>query len=247
MIIRKSEREIENLRVAGKIVKGALNEVEKFVKPGVSTWKLDQIVHDFIINLDAKPSFLGLYDFPASACISVNSEVVHGIPSKSRILKNGDIVTIDVGAKYKGMNADGAWTFCVGEVDLETKQLLQRTQTCLEEVVKIIKPKIRVGEIGTFIQNYLKPFNYAIFEEICGHGIGASVHEDPQVLNYDIGSKGPILKPGTVICVEPMIGLGTKNIAELADHWTLATTDKSNSCHFEYTILITETGCEIIN
>lgn len=247
MIIRKSPREIENLRVAGKIVKGALEEVAKNVKVGVSTLELDTIVYNYITSHGATPSFLGLYDFPNSACISVNDEVVHGIPRASKILKNGDIVTVDAGACYNNMNADGAWTFEVGTVDEQTHLLLQRTKLCLEEVCKIIRPNMHVGEIGEFIENNLKAYNYAIFEEICGHGIGTKVHEDPQVLNYSIGSKGPKLKPGTVICIEPMIGLGSKQIKELSDQWTLATIDKSNTCHFEYTILITEQGGEILN
>lgn len=247
MIIRKSQREIENLRIAGKIVKEALLEVEKHIKPGVSTKYLDTIVHDYIVSCGATPSFLGLYDFPGSACISVNEEVVHGIPKDTLILKEGDIVSIDAGACINNMNADGAWTFCVGEVKPETKLLLDRTLNCLNEVTKIIKGGIHVGEIGRFIEDNLKPYNYAIFEEICGHGIGSGVHEDPQVLNYRIPSKGPVLRPGTVICVEPMIGMGSKIIVEKSDNWTLATVDRSMSCHFEYTILITEEGCEILN
>lgn len=247
MIIRKSERELDNLRVAGKIVKGALEEVEKFIKVGVSTKALDDVVYKYITSNGATPSFLGLYDFPGSACISVNDEIVHGIPSNKVILKDGDIVTIDAGACYQGMNADGAWTFCVGDVAQETKLLLQRTKDCLDEVVKIVKPGMHVGEIGDFIDNYLLPFDYAIYEEICGHGIGASVHEDPQVLNYSIGSKGPMLKPGTVICIEPMIGLGTEEMYEKDDEWTLATKDGSMSCHFEYTVIVTETGYEVVN
>lgn len=247
MIIRKSPREIENIRVAGKIVKGALLEVEKHIKVGVSTKELDQVIYNYVTENGATPSFLGLYDFPGSACISVNDEVVHGIPSSKVILKDGDIVTVDAGACYQGMNADGAWTFCVGEVKEETKLLLSRVESCLNEVTKIIKPNMRVGEIGRFIEAYLDQYEYAIFEDICGHGIGSSVHEDPQVLNYAIDSLGPILKPGTVICVEPMIGNGTIDVYEKDDEWTIATNDGSMACHFEYTILITENGCEILN
>lgn len=246
MISIKSNREIENMKIAGRIVKEALNEVEKFIKPGITTLQLDKIVNEVILKNGATPSFLGLYDFPNSACISVNEQVVHGIPSK-RKLKEGDIVTIDAGACYNGMHADSAWTFPVGKIDEKTKLLLERTEQSLKESLKVIKPGNHIGDIGNAIETYISQFGYGIYDEICGHGIGSSVHEDPQILNTGNPGKGKKLKEGMTFCVEPMICDGTSNLVEENDGWTLSSFEKDNTAHFEYTILVTKDGYEILN
>lgn len=246
MIQIKSNREIELMREAGRILELTRQMVKDHIHPGVSTMYLDQLAETHIKSLGGIPSFKGYEGFPGSICASVNEVVVHGIPSKNVILKDGDIVTLDFGVNYKGYHADSATTYPVGNVSDEIKQLLEVTEASLYEGLKFAKPGNRVSDISHAIESYVKPFGYGIVEEFTGHGIGRSLHEDPYVPNYGKPHVGPELKPGMTICVEPMVNLGTKHVRVLRDNWTTITTDHKASAHFEHMILITKTGYEIL-
>jgi methionyl aminopeptidase len=245
MINIKTNREIELMRVAGKIVGETHKFLEPYIKPGITTKKLDSLAHEFILSKGATPSFLNLYGFPGSVCISVNEEVVHGIPS-NRVLQDGDIVKIDIGACYKGYHGDSAWTYPVGNIDEETKFLLKHTEASLMGAIKIIKAGIRVGDISHTIESYAKSKDLGVVRELVGHGIGSNVHEEPDVPNFGKPGKGPILKEGMVIAVEPMLNLGNRDIFILDDGWTIVTADNKPSAHFEHTILVLKDGCEIL-
>ena len=246
MIIIKSNREIELMRKAGEILVKTRNYLEDFIKPGVSTSKLDNLAHDKIIELGGRPSFKGYNGFPGSICSSINEVVVHGIPSKKDILKDGDIITIDIGVEYKGYHADSAKTYPVGTISDELKKLLEVTEESLYEGLKHAKPGNYVSDISNAIETYIKPHGYGIVEDFTGHGIGRSLHESPYVPNFGPKGRGAILKPGMTICVEPMVNLGTKKVKVLTDNWTTVTKDKKHSAHFEHMIVITETGHEIL-
>lgn len=246
MIIIKSKREIELMRKAGEILVETRNYLEPFIKPGTSTLELDQLAHNKIIELGGKPSFKGYNGFPGSICSSINEVVVHGIPSKKDILKDGDIIAVDIGVEYKGYHADSAKTYPVGNISDELKVLLQVTEESLYEGLKQAKPGNYVSDISNAIETYIKPHGYGIVEDFTGHGIGRSLHEDPYVPNYGPKGQGAILQPGMTICVEPMVNLGTKKVKVLTDNWTTITKDKKHSAHFEHMIVITETGHEIL-
>ncbi|MFA6800740.1 MAG: type I methionyl aminopeptidase [Acholeplasmataceae bacterium] len=246
MIQIKSNREIELMREAGRILEVTREMVKNHIHPGVSTYHLDQLAETHIRSLGGIPSFKGYQGFPGTICASVNEVVVHGIPSKKVILKEGDIVTLDFGVNYKGYHADSATTYPVGEVTDDIKKLLEVTEASLYEGLKFAKPGNRVSDISHAIEVYIRPYGYGIVEEFTGHGIGRSLHEDPYVPNFGQPHVGPVLKPGMTICVEPMVNLGTKNVRVLKDNWTTITTDHKPSAHFEHMILITETGNEIL-
>ena len=245
MIILKSQREIDIMREAGRMVALTREEVKKHIKPGITTKALDEIAENFIVSLGGIPSFKGYNGFPGSVCLSVNEEVVHGIPS-NRVLKDGDIVSLDIGVYYKGYHGDSAWTYPVGTISKADEQLLEVTLQSLYEGLKMAKPGNRVSDISAAIEAYVKPYRYGIVEEFTGHGIGKSLHEDPYVPNFGKPGSGALLKPGMTICVEPMVNIGTKRVRILSDNWTTVTADKKNSAHFEHMIAITETGYEIL-
>ncbi|HBT60041.1 MAG TPA: type I methionyl aminopeptidase, partial [Acholeplasmataceae bacterium] len=206
----------------------------------------DRIAEDYILSLGGIPSFKDYNGFPGSVCLSVNEVVVHGIPSKKVILKEGDLVSLDIGVLYKGYHGDSAWTFPVGAISEENQQLLDVTLQSLYEGLKQIKPGNRVSDISHAIEAYVKPYGYGIVEEFTGHGIGSKLHEDPYVPNFGKPGTGPVLKKGMTLCVEPMVNIGTKRVVVLKDNWTTVTADRKNSAHFEHMIVVTEDGCEIL-
>ncbi|CCV65277.1 MAG: type I methionyl aminopeptidase [Paracholeplasma sp.] len=246
MITIKSDREISLMREAGRMVALTREEVKKHIKPGMDTKTLDRIAEDYILSLGGIPSFKDYNGFPGSVCLSVNEVVVHGIPSKKVILKEGDLVSLDIGVLYKGYHGDSAWTFPVGSISEENQQLLDVTLQSLYEGLKQIKPGNRVSDISHAIETYVKPFGYGIVEEFTGHGIGSKLHEDPYVPNFGKPGTGPVLKKGMTLCVEPMVNIGTKRVVVLKDNWTTVTADRKNSAHFEHMIVVTEDGCEIL-
>lgn len=245
MINIKSDYEIELLRKAGHIVYLTHKELEKHIKPGITTLELDNIASKFIESLGAKASFKDYDGYPKSICTSINDEVVHGIPSK-RKLKNGDIISIDIGACYKGYHGDSAWTYKVGSISKEKEYLMEHTKNALFEGLKQIKPGNHIQDIGLAIEKYANIHHLGIVRELVGHGVGTDVHEDPEVPNYDTGHKGPVLKKGMVIAVEPMLNLGEDDVLMLDDDWTIITADSSPSAHFEHTVVVTEEGYEIL-
>lgn len=246
MILIKSQREIELMREAGRILDLTRHMLETHIKPGISTLQLDALAEDFILKLGATPSFKGYHGFPGSICTSINEVVVHGIPSSKHVLKEGDIITLDFGVNYKGYHADSATTYPVGQVSDEVKKLLEITEKSLYVGLEQAKPGNYVSDISHAIESFVKPFGYGIVEEFTGHGIGRSLHEDPYVPNFGKPKQGPVLKPGMTFCVEPMLNLGTKRVKILSDNWTTVTVDRKPSAHFEHMIVITETGYEIL-
>ena len=245
MISIKSVREIELLRIAGNIVHETREYLKPFIKEGITTKELDTLAEDFIRSKGATPSFKGLNDFPCATCISINQEVVHGIPSK-RKLRNGDIVSIDIGACYKGYHGDSAWTFAVGEISDGKKALMEHTRESLFKGLEQIKPGNRIGDISHAIEEHAKKYNLGVVRELVGHGVGTSVHEAPDVPNYGEAGRGPILKEGMVLAVEPMLTLGRRDICILDDDWTIETIDNSPAAHYEHTIVVTKDGYEIL-
>lgn len=245
MIEIKSVREIELMKKAGSIVGETHNYLKQFIKPGITTKELDKLAYDFIISKDATPSFLNLYGFPGTICTSINEEVVHGIPS-NRKLKNGDIVKLDIGACYKGYHGDSAWTYPVGTISKDKENLLKFTEEALYEGLSVIKEGVHLSDIGAKIEEYAKKHKLGVVKELVGHGIGTSVHMEPDVPNYGTPGKGPILKAGMTIAVEPMLNLGTPDIYMLDDDWTIITADSEPSAHFEHTILVEKNGYTIL-
>ncbi len=246
MIQIKSQREIELMRKAGGILEDTRQMLKEHIKPGVTTHHLDELAAQYIIKHGATPSFKGYHGFPGSICASVNEVVVHGIPSKKKILKQGDIITLDFGVNYKGYHADSATTYPVGEIKPEIQKLLEVTEKALYVGLAQVKPGNNVSDISHAIESFIKPYGYGIVEEFTGHGIGRELHEEPYVPNFGKAKQGPILKPGMTFCVEPMVNLGTKKVKVLTDNWTTVTTDKKPSAHFEHMVVVTETGYEIL-
>lgn len=245
MITLKSKREIELLKKAGNIVYQTHQYLKPYIKEGITTKELDKLAEDFIRNQDATPSFKGYQGFPGTICASINDEVVHGIPG-NRKLKNGDIISIDIGACYKGYHGDSAWSYPVGEISEEAKYLLEHTEKSLFIGLEQIKPGNRVGDIGAAIEEYANNHNLGVVIELVGHGVGTSIHEEPEVPNYGKHGTGPLLKEGMVIAVEPMLNLGTPDIYILDDEWTIKTDDGLPSAHFEHTVAVTKDGYEIL-
>ncbi|RPF50008.1 type I methionyl aminopeptidase [Aquisalibacillus elongatus] len=245
MIINKTPREIELMRQAGKIVALTHQELQKHIKPGVTTKELDQVADQFIRSMDATPSFKGYNGFSGSICVSVNEELVHGIPS-DRALNDGDIISIDIGANYQGYHGDSAWTYPVGDIDEDTQKLLDVTEQSLFEGLNQVIPGNRLSDISHAIQQYVEPFGYTIVREYGGHGIGQDLHEDPHISNFGPANKGPRMKKGMVLAIEPMVNLGERYVRTLSDNWTVVTEDGSNCAHFEHTIAVTDDGYEIL-
>ena len=238
MIILKTDEEIELLREANLVVARTLGEVAKWVAPGITTRRLNQIADEYIRSQGCVPGFLGLYGFPGSVCISVNEQVVHGIPS-NYALEDGDIVSVDCGAVTPaGYNGDSTYTFCVGEVSDEVKQLLKTTKEALYEGISKAVPGNRIGDIGHAVQDYCEKRGYGVVREFVGHGVGKKLHEDPEVPNYGRRGTGPLIKNGMTIAIEPMINLGSKNVITESDGWTCRTKDRKPSAHFEHTIAV---------
>lgn len=237
MIHIKSAEEIELMRESAQIVSKTLGMLAKDVKPGVTTLALDKLAHEFINDHGAKPSFLGLYDFPNSLCMSPNAQVVHGIPN-DKPMENGDIISIDCGAFKNGFHGDHAYTFEVGEVSEETKKLLQVTKESLYVGIREFKKGNRVGDVGHAIQTYTEARGYGVVRELVGHGLGKKMHEDPNMPNYGRRGSGKRFKEGMVVAIEPMINLGTKNIVQLNDGWTILTADGKPSAHFEHDVAL---------
>ena len=246
MIVLKTTRELSLMKEACRISAGALRVAGEAVKPGVSTAEIDRIAYEYIISQGAEPNFLNLYGFPATACISVNDEVIHGIPSKERILKEGDIVSIDLGAKKHGFNGDNAATFACGKISAEAQRLIDVTRESLYEAIKVAVPGGKIGDIGSCVQRYCEERGFSVVREYTGHGVGKELHEDPAVPNYGTAGRGVRLLPGMTIAIEPMINQGTKAIKRLSDGWTVKTADGKLSAHFENTIAVTKDGPVIL-
>ena len=246
MISIKSDYEISLMKKAGNIVNNTIKIVGENIKPGVTTYELDRIAEDYIRSRDAIPSCLGYQGYPASICVSINDEVVHGIPSKKRKIKEGDIVDIDVVACYKGYHADACKTFAVGKISSDKQYLLEHTEKALYIGLEQVKPGNRIGDIGYAIETYAKEHKLGIVRELCGHGIGSNMHEDPDIPNFGKKGTGPILKEGMCIAVEPMLNLGTEKVFMLDDDWTIVTGDGKPSAHFEHSVVVTKDGYEIL-
>jgi methionyl aminopeptidase len=245
MIILKSDREIEYLRDAGQIVAKTLGEVRRAVRPGVTTLELDRIAAEYIKKCGAVPAFKGYHGFAGNICASVNEEVVHGIPGL-RKLKNGDNVSIDIGAVINSYNGDAAITVPVGEIDAEVQQLLDVTEQSLYKGIEQAIVGNRLGDISHAVQAYSESYGYGVVRDFVGHGIGRNMHEDPQIPNYGIPGRGPRLKTGMTLAIEPMINIGTHEVRTLDDGWTVVTVDGKRSAHFEHTIVVTPHGPEIL-
>jgi methionyl aminopeptidase len=243
MITLKSPREIDTMAAAGKIVADTLALMERSARAGVSTKDLDRQAEEFIrSHPGARPSFKGLYDFPATLCTSINSEVVHGIPSAKRVLKEGDLISVDVGVQLEGLHADSAATFPVGSVPPEAQRLLQVTKDALAAGIAQAKAGNHVGDIGHAVQQVAESAGYSVVREMVGHGIGSAFHEEPQVPNFGKPKRGARLVPGMTIAIEPMVNVGGAEIRTLSDKWTVVTVDGSLSAHFEHTVAIGENG-----
>ncbi len=246
MIIIKSAREIALLKEAGRIVGLCHEEIKKHIKPGITTWEINEICEKFILAHDAYPSFKGYGGFPCAVCTSVNEVVIHGIPSKKQKLKNGDIIAIDIGACYKGYHGDSAWSYTVGSVNSKDQKLMDVTREALFKGLAEVKPGAHLGDVEAAIGDYISSFGYGIVEEYTGHGVGHELHEEPAIFNFGERNTGPILKEGMVLAIEPMVNAGTKKVRTLSDGWTVVTNDKSKSAHFEHTIVVTKDGYEIL-
>ncbi len=246
MVVIKTARELSQMKDACRISAEALRVAGEAVKPGVTTYEIDAVIRKYIEKQGASPSFLGYGGFPASACISVNNVVIHGIPSKNHILKEGDIVSVDVGAYYKGYHGDNACTFPCGKVSAEAQNLLDATKESLNEGIKQALAFNRTGDIGSVIQKYVEARSYSVVRDFVGHGVGAKLHEDPSVPNFGTPHRGVRLFPGMTIAIEPMVNEGKHQVRVLDDKWTTVTADGKLSAHFEHTVAITPDGPEIL-
>jgi methionyl aminopeptidase len=245
-LVVKSAEEIELLRENAIIVSKTLAEVAKYIKPGVKTIALDQVAEEFIRSAGAVPGFKGYRGFPATLCISVNDEVVHGIPGE-RVLKNGDVVSIDCGCRKYGYYGDSAYSFAVGEVTQEAVNLLRHTKTSLYRGIGQAVAGKRVGDIGSAVQEYVESFGYSVVRELVGHGLGRQLHEKPDIPNYGSRGSGAKLTEGLVICIEPMINMGTKTVVQAQDGWTIRTADRMPSAHFELTVAIRREEADVLS
>jgi len=246
MITIKSQREIELMRHAGHIVALCHVAMKKAIKPGVSTYELDQICEKIIRENGATPSTLGYMGYPASVCASINEVVVHGIPDKKTILKDGDIITVDICAKYHGYHGDSAWTYEVGNCSESDKELMKITHDSLFAGLEKIKPGVHLSDISAAVGDYCIARGCGVVEDFTGHGIGSDLHEDPAVPNYGKPGHGPILREGMTFCVEPMITAGTKRVKVLKDGWTTITRDRKKAAHYEHEIAVTKDGYRIL-
>lgn len=247
MINLKSRHEIEDMGRGGAVIADLLREVQTEIRPGVSTGEIDEFCEAFIVSHSgAFPAFKGLYGFPGSVCISINDEVVHGIPSKKRTLSEGDIISIDVGVKLDGWCSDSAWTFAVGEVEPGVAKLMRVTEEALVKAIDSARPGNHVGDIGAAVMSVVEGTGFGIIRDLVGHGVGRQVHEEPQVPNVGRQGYGPALQVGMVLAIEPMLSGGSDRIRTLEDQWTVVTVDGSPSAHFEHTVAITEDGPRVL-
>ena len=246
MITIKSNREIELMIEAGRITALAHRKVKEAIRPGISTLELDKIAEETIRACGATPSFKGYNGFPGSICASINNVVIHGIPKQNIILKDGDIISVDIGACYKGYHGDSAMTHGVGNVSEHRKRLMRVTKESLYKGLEMAKPGNRLSDISHAIESYVNAHGYSVVRDFTGHGVGRNLHEDPAVPNYGEAGHGPILKPGMTLAIEPMVNAGKHYVRILADDWTTVTADHSDSAHFEHSILITEDGYKIL-
>ena len=242
MIQLKNSVQLKDMRDAGRITAQALLVAEEAIREGVSTYEVDAKIRTFIEKCGAKPSFLGLYGFPGSACISINDQVIHGIPSKKVILKEGDIVKVDVGAFFHGFHGDSARTFPVGSISDEAKRLIEATKLCFERGFEQVKEGNRIGDIGNAVENCALSYGYSVVRKYIGHGVGRDVHEAPDVPNFGTAGRGPRLCRGMAIAIEPMVNVGTCDVKEMPDGWTVLTKDGKLSAHYENTVALTEDG-----
>lgn len=246
MIILKNKNEIRKMREAGRIVSEALLLMEKHVRPGISTWELDRIAEEFITKQGAVPSFKGYGGFPGSICASINDVVIHGFPLKEAILKEGDIISIDMGAVKDHYHGDAARTFAVGEVSQEAKDLIRVTREAFFAGYAMCEIGRHLSDISHAVESYIMPFNYGIVRDYVGHGIGRNLHEQPNVPNFGKPGHGPILREGMVLAIEPMVNVGSYEVILLKDNWTVKTKDGSLSAHYENTVAITEQGPQLL-
>ncbi len=244
-VFLKSPSELEHMRRAGRVAAFALQKVGRAIRPGVSTGALSRIAEEAIRSRGGVPSFLGYRGFPASACISVNDEIVHGIPGP-RVLREGDLVKVDLGALVDGYHGDVAATFPVGSISPRLRRLVQVTEEALLRGIQCIRPGVRLGDVGWTIQSFVEAHGYSVVRQFAGHGVGRSLHEDPQVPNFGKPGKGLVLRPGMVLAVEPMVNEGTWRAVVDGDGWTVRTADGRPSAHFEHTVAVTEDGYEIL-
>lgn len=245
MVVLKTSSELAKMRKAGSITAQALALGGAAVKPGVTTGEIDRMIKEFIVSNGAKPSFLGYGGFPGNACISINEEVIHGIPGK-RVIQEGDIVSIDVGAYLDGYHGDSAATFAAGHAAESAQKLMDATQQSLLAAIAVCQPGRRIGDIGHAVQSYVEPLGFSVVRQYVGHGVGKQLHEEPEVPNYGRPGHGVRLVPGMVIAIEPMINEGVPGVRVLDDDWTVVTADKKLSAHFEHTIAITDDGPVIL-
>lgn len=245
MIITKAPREIDIMRQAGQIVARTHKELKAHIRPGITTWQLDAIAERYIRSQGATPSFKGYNGFTGSICASVNEELVHGIPG-DRVLHDGDIISIDIGAEYNGYHGDSAWTYPVGTISEETKRLLDVTEESLYKGLERAKAGVHLTDISHAIQSHVEAANFSVVREYVGHGVGQNLHEDPQIPHYGPPGKGPRLKTGMTLAIEPMVNVGKRYVRTLSDNWTVVTVDGSMCAHFEHTIAITDEGYEIL-
>ena len=246
MIIVKSPREIVLMREAGRITAGVFETLLPLIKPGVTTKHLDEEAERYIRSQGPTPNFKGVGDYPASICASVNDTLIHGIPSRNIVLKEGDIISIDVGACYKGYNGDACRTFAVGKISEEAQRLIDTTKESFYEAMKVIRPGAYLSDVSATIQQYCESRGYSLPREYTGHGIGTRLHEDPSIPNYGIPGHGPRLKVGMCLAIEPMVNEGKKEVKTMPDGWTVKTVDGKLSCHYENTIVVTNEGYEIL-
>lgn len=242
----KSAREIELMKEAGRILAITHEELEKALKPGMSTWDINRLGEEIIRSYGCIPSFLNYNGYPASICVSVNDEVVHGIPNKKHIIREGDIVSLDAGVIYKGYHSDAARTIGVGEISPAAAKLIEVTRQCFFEGIAYAKDGCHLFDISAAIHDYADQYGYGVVRDLVGHGIGSHLHEDPEIPNFRQARKGIKLKPGMTLAIEPMINIGHADVEWLDDDWTVVTEDGSLSAHYENTVLITENGPEIL-
>ena len=245
MIEVKNEQELQKMRAAGKVTAAVLKQMTEMVRPGISTLELDAAAEKTIRSFGATPLFLGYYGFPGSICASVNEEVVHGIPKKDRILKSGDIISIDTGARLDGFCSDAAVTLGVGKVSDEAQRLMDVTKKSLYKAIGQVKPGKRLGDVQDAVEAFAMLHNMGVVRDYCGHGIGRNMHEEPSIPNFGTPGTGPVLEAGMVLAIEPMLTAGSYRVRELEDGWTVVTRDGSYAAHFEHTVAVTANGSEV--
>ena len=246
MIIPKTPEEIKIMRRCGKIVAEFFEEVEKIIRDGVSAKEIDKLAWEIAEKRGGKPSFYGYKGYPAAVCVSINNEVIHGIPDEKKIIREGDVVSVDYGVFYNGFHTDAAKTYIVGRVPERVKLLVDVTRNALYEAIKFVKPGMRTGDLGNFIETFVRSYGFSVVRDYCGHGIGRNLHEEPPILNYGREGTGIRLVENMTICIEPMVTMGSGRVRVLQDRWTVITSDGSLSAHFEHTIKIGDWENEIL-